>query len=176
MKKFKKKIWLIIYYSFVRYLPNSYTPVVGKFCNKLRIFCVKKIFYKCGNISTINRMVDFGNGAFVEIGDHSGLGENCVIPNNIVIKKYVMMAPDVYIVKRNHKYNNIDKPMCMQGNSDMEQTVIEDDCWIGLRTIIMPGRKIGRGSIIAAGSVVTKDVEPYSVVGGNPAKLIKKRL
>ena len=87
MKKFKKKIWLIIYYSFVRYLPNSYTPVVGKFCNKLRIFCVKKIFYKCGNISTINRMVDFGNGAFVEIGDHSGLGENCVIPNNIVIKK-----------------------------------------------------------------------------------------
>lgn len=56
------------------------------------------------------------------------------------------------------------------------QTVIEDDCWIGTRVIMTPGRKIGKGSILAAGAIVTKDVEPYSIVGGNPARVIKKRI
>lgn len=54
-------------------------------------------------------------------------------------------------------------------------TVIENDVWIGYKSTIMPGVKIGNGVIIAAHSVVTKDVEPYSIVGGNPAKLIRKR-
>ena len=51
----------------------------------------------------------------------------------------------------------------------------EDDVWLGRNAIVMPGIKIGRGSIIGAGSVVTKDVEPFSVMGGVPATLIKKR-
>ena len=54
-------------------------------------------------------------------------------------------------------------------------TIIGNDVWIGRESIIMPGVKIGDGAIIAAYSVVTKDVEPYSLVGGNPAKFIKKR-
>lgn len=53
--------------------------------------------------------------------------------------------------------------------------IIEDDVWIGTDVIIMSGVKIGKGSVVAAGSIVTKNVEPYSIVGGNPAKLIKKR-
>jgi len=55
------------------------------------------------------------------------------------------------------------------------QVIIEDDVWLGRNAIVMPGIKIGRGSIIGAGSVVTKDVEPFSVMGGVPATLIKKR-
>ena len=66
-------------------------------------------------------------------------------------------------------------PMYMQEESFYGKTIIEDDVWIGARSIILPGRKIGEGSIVAAGSVVTKDVEPFSIVGGNPAKLIKFR-
>ena len=54
-------------------------------------------------------------------------------------------------------------------------TVIQNDVWIGYNSLIMPGIKIGNGSIIASNSVVVKDVEPYSIVGGNPAKLIRKR-
>jgi len=53
--------------------------------------------------------------------------------------------------------------------------VIEDDVWIGTNAIILPGRRLGKGSIIAAGAVVTRDVEPYAIVGGNPARLIKRR-
>ena len=54
-------------------------------------------------------------------------------------------------------------------------TIIQNDVWIGYNSLIMPGIKIGNGSIIASNSVVVKDVEPYSIVGGNPAKLIRKR-
>ena len=53
---------------------------------------------------------------------------------------------------------------------------IENDCWIAANSIILAGVTVGRGSIVAAGSVVTKDVPPFSIVGGNPAKIIKSRL
>lgn len=112
----------------------------------------------------------------MEIGDYSGIGEDCVIPNNTVIGKYVMMAPEVHIVANNHTFNDTETPMCFQSSIVGETpTTIGDDCWIGVRVILTPGHHIGKGSILAAGAVVTKDVEPYSIVGGNPAKLIRKR-
>ena len=161
-------------------LPNIYqTPirnVGGQLWNEIRIFCCRRIFKYCGKVSTINRHAYFGNGRDVEIGDYSGIGENCVIPNNIIIGKYVMMAPKVYIVANGHVFSSVNKPMCFQGTTGRQnQTIIDDDCWLGVRTILTPGHHIGKGSIIGAGSVVTKDVEPYSIVGGNPARLIRKR-
>ena len=65
--------------------------------------------------------------------------------------------------------------MRYQGGKEVAPVVIGDDVWIGSRVIILPGVKIGNGSVIGAGAVVTKDVEPYSVVGGVPAKLIRRR-
>ena len=65
--------------------------------------------------------------------------------------------------------------MIQQGYTEMKPVYIDDDVWIGRRVLIMPGVHIGTGAIIAAGSVVTKNVEPYSIVGGNPAKHIKYR-
>lgn len=121
-------------------------------------------------------MAYFGTGKGIEIGDYSGIGENCVIPNNTIIGKYVMMAPDVHIVANNHNFSDTEKPMCFQGSpSNPPVTVIEDDCWIGVRVVMTPGRHVKKGSIVAAGAVLTKDFDEYSIVGGNPAKLIRKR-
>lgn len=170
----KRKVFLILWYSFARFLPDSYGPMGGIF-NAFRIFCVKRIFKKCGNISTVNRMVYFGNGYEVEIGDGSGLVANNHIPNNIKIGKYVMMGPNIYIFRSNHRFARIDIPMCYQGEEDGVPSIIEDDCWIGANVIMTPGRRIRKGSIVGAGSVLTKDFEEYSIVAGNPAKLIRKR-
>ncbi len=86
-----------------------------------------------------------------------------------------MMAPEVLILGGNHRFDRVDIPMMFQGNVEYGPVEIGNDVWIGSRVIILPGLKIGEGSIIGAGSVVTKDVMPYSIVAGNPAKLIKMR-
>lgn len=167
---------LAIYYGFAQYLPSSYAPIVGKISNKIRILCCKLIFKYCGKISTIDRRAYFGNGREIEIGDYSGIGERCVVPHNTKIGKYVMMAPEVHVVSDNHNFSDTSEPMCFQGSiTNHQPTVIDDDCWIGIRVILTPGHHIGQGSILAAGAVVTHDVEPFSIVGGNPAKLIRKR-
>ena len=65
--------------------------------------------------------------------------------------------------------------MYFSGRQEISNTIIGNDVWIGQKAIIMAGIKIGNGSIVAAGSIVTRNVEPYSIVGGNPARLIRKR-
>ena len=62
-----------------------------------------------------------------------------------------------------------------QGRTEIKPVIIGDDVWIGARAIIMPGIVIGRGAVIGAGSVVTKNVDEYAVVAGNPARVIKYR-
>lgn len=178
MKNFLRLICLILYYGFAQYLPDSYcTPsIVGKISNRLRIALCRQIFKKCGNVRTINRRVYFGNGRLVEIGDESGIGARTSIPNNTIIGNHVMLSRDCLILWANHKFDRTDIPINDQGMYPWAQTVIEDDCWIGLRTLMTPGRHVSKGTIIGMGSVVTKDFPPYSVIGGNPAKLLKSRL
>ncbi len=173
----KKKFFLILYYGLAQYLPDSYSPFVGRLANAIRIFCVKRIFKKCGKVSAINRKVYFGTGKDIEIGDYSSIGRDSIIPKNTIIGKYVMMAPEVHIVSDNHSFSSTEMPMCFQGaNKNHPPTIIEDDCWIGVRVIMTPGRHIKRGSIIAAGAVLTKNFDEYSIAGGNPAKLIRSRI
>ena len=174
----KKKIFLALFYGVANHLPNSYQMFVGKVSNRFRVFCVKRIFKKCGKITTVNRNVYFGNGSEIEIGDYSGIGANCVLPNDIKIGKYVMMGPDLYCLSFSHHISEIEKPMCFQGKEDKgveSSIVINDDVWIGARVIITKRRHIGKGSVLAAGAVVTKDVPDYAIVGGNPAKVIRNR-
>ena len=86
-----------------------------------------------------------------------------------------MMILEVLIDTKNNNFADISVPMVKQGYQETKQVIIEDDVWIGARSVILPGVKIGTGSIIAVGSVVTKDVEPFSIVAGVPAKLVNKR-
>lgn len=87
-----------------------------------------------------------------------------------------MMAPDVIIIGENHQFSRLDVPMRLQGYQEYPPVYIDDDVWIGARVIILPGITIGKGSILGAGSVVTKDVPPFSIVAGNPARIIRNRL
>ena len=85
------------------------------------------------------------------------------------------MGPEVIILTENHRFERTDIPMRLQGRQELRPVAIHDDVWIGTRVIILPGVTVGRGAIIGAGAIVTKDIPEYAIVGGNPAKLIKYR-
>nr|WP_231373981.1 CatB-related O-acetyltransferase [Aureivirga marina] len=111
------------------------------------------------------------------------------IGDKLIIGKFCMIASDVKFIMNggNHLTESISSyPFAIFGEDwknamdnkkypNKGNTIIENDVWIGHNVTIMPGIKIGNGSIIASNSTITKNIEPYSIVGGNPAKLIKKR-
>jgi acetyltransferase-like isoleucine patch superfamily enzyme len=115
-------------------------------------------------------------GEGLVVGDHSNIGPYCYIgcSGHISIGNNVMISPRVSIYAENHVFDHTDTPIKSQGVKK-ENVVIEDDCWIASNSILLAGVTIGKGSIVAAGSVVTQDVPPYSVVAGVPARVIKNR-
>ena len=131
-----------------------------------------------GSYATIRPSNLYGGavGMGLKIGDHSNIGPYSYIgcSGYIEIGNNVMMAPRVSLYAENHNFDSIDVPMKDQGVATAP-IIIEDNCWIAANSIILSGVRIGKGSVIAAGSVVTKDVAPYSVMGGNPAKKLKTR-
>lgn len=171
-----RTIFLILYYWLATHMPGSYSPYGGRIFNRFRIFCVKHIFKKCGRISTVDRKAYFGSGADIEIGDYSGIGNSCRLPNDVKIGSHVMMAPGVVIISTNHNCDRTDIPMCFQGEAEKKPVTIDDDVWIGTNAIILPGVSIARGTIVGAGSVVTKSFDEYSVIAGNPARIIRSRI
>lgn len=172
---FIQVICLCLYYSIIRYLPENTTPLVGKLNKALRRAICKHIFLYCGKNVNIERGAYFASGKNIRIGNNSGLGVNCHIPNNTIIGDNVMMGPNCYIISNNHNYSDTSKPMIEQGLAHAEQTVIGNDVWIGRDVLMTPGRHIADGSIIAAGCVLCKDFPPFSIIGGNPSVLIKQR-
>lgn len=166
--------WIILYYYIGYNLPAQYFPF-GKLSCKIRYFLLRnKMKDKIGRNVKIQSNVLMGKLNDVTIGNFVSINEKCRV-RNCDIGNYVLLAPEVYILHSGHKYSSTDVTIYDQGETHYQRTIIEDDVWIGARSIILPGRRIGKGAIVAAGSIVTKDVPPYTIVGGNPAKVIKNR-
>ncbi|HVP11368.1 MAG TPA: CatB-related O-acetyltransferase [Phycisphaerae bacterium] len=113
----------------------------------------------------------------VSAGDYVFINRNAHFSANVEIGHFVLFAADVAIVGADHEIDRPGIPMTFTSRAAMSErlTVIGDDVWVGHGVIIMAGTRIGRGAVIAAGAVVTKDVPPYAIVGGVPAKLIRYR-
>ena len=133
---------------------------------KFGLYNVHKTFYMGGH-SAISK--DLIAGKYVYIGP------GCLIPPKVAIGKYTMFAPKVSILGGDHIFTDPETPIIFSGRPEMPATNIGEDVWIGASALIMAGITIGNGAIVAAGSVVTKDVPAYSIYGGNPAKLIRMR-
>lgn len=172
----KRLFFLSLYYGIAKHMPASNVPWnFGS--GKLRRLCAQKLFKKCGENVNIEKGVYFGNGSNIVIGDNSGIGINCHVPNDVVIGNNVLMGPNVFILERKtHKYDRIDIPIINQGMELIEKsTVIGDDVWIGRQVLILGGKSIASHSIIGAGAVVSKNIPAYSVAVGNPIQIIKDR-
>ena len=166
-----KKILYVLYLIFLRNTPEDYRPY-SLFFPFLRNLFVKSYLKKCGKNIRVKNRAEISPRS--KVGNNSELGTRCMVQANVEIGDNVIMGPDVKIYSRNHKTDRIDTPIQEQGKEILE-TKIGNDVWIGANVIILPGVVIGNHSILAAGSVVTKNIEEYSLVGGSPAKLIKKR-
>lgn len=166
------KLKIIVYYLIIAKLPHS---SFSSIFNKIRVWYMAKVL----GILKYDKQSCFECNIYIADGKDISIGMTCQINENVylqgaIIGNHVMIAPNVAIITKSHSYQNLHVPMIFQEQT-YGKSIIEDDVWIGRNAVIMPGIKIGRGSIVAAGAVVTKNIEPNSIVGGVPAKLIKFR-
>ena len=163
---------ITLYTIFAKYLPISYrTPF--KVSKKIRGFFGGGILKYHGKNINIEHGAEF-NGQCT-CGDNSSVGVHCKLFGPVEIGNNVMMGPECIFYTINHKHDRTDIPMIAQGMTKPKKVIVEDDVWIGSRCIVLPGVVIGKGSIIGAGTVVTKSVPPNSIVCGNPGKIVRHR-
>lgn len=142
------------------YYFNSFRKFKKK--GKNLIFSKKGIFIRPEEIS-------FGNNVFISSNFH-------ISARNLIIGNNIMIGPNLVIECDNHIYDKIGETMFQNRHvRNVKGVNIKDDVWIGANVIILPGVTIGEGSIIGAGSVVTKDIPEYSICVGNPCKKVKDR-
>ena len=114
----------------------------------------------------------------IEIGDrvrfNANVYLNACLGGRIVLGNDVLVAPNVVIRSSDHVTSSVEEPISKQGHSGGE-IIVEDDVWLGSNVTVVGGVRIGKGAVVAAGAVVTRDVDPYTIVGGVPAQFIKKR-
>lgn len=138
-----------------------------------------KLFFKsCGYPVHICKGFKCSKLQNVSIGHHVYINHDVwlgTMHQPVIIGNYVQIGQYVSFMTAMHKFDRVDIPMFEQKGYTEKPIVIEDDVWIGMRAIIMPGVTIHRGAIVGAGAVVTKDIPPYAIVGGVPAKVIKYR-
>lgn len=109
-------------------------------------------------------------------GDNVWIGRDCHFgcSYDIRIGNYVIFGPSCHVSDRNHGYEDINVPISLQAEVTKGPVVVGDETWIGFGAQIMAGVHIGKHCVIGAGSIVTKDIPDYCVVGGNPAKILKR--
>lgn len=149
-----------------------------KLLKRLKVLLLTTFKYK---FKSYGENFYFGSGLFVRpnsvhIGNNVYIGRNSHLSvKEIIIQDYVMLASNVSVVGGDHSFKIPGIPIRESGRDEEKKVVIKRDSWIGHGAILLHGITVGEGAIVAAGSVVTKDVEAYSIVAGSPAKKIKMR-
>lgn len=149
--------------------------------HRFKVKKLQKSFAKCGKNFRIGTNYNIGSFSMIEIGNNVSIGPNAIlysIYKKIIIGNNVLFGPGVTLVSGDHSIRKIgvtiiDNHEKMPG--DDADIIIEDDVWVGANVTILKGVTIGRGSVLAAGAVVTKSTPPYSIAGGVPARVIGYR-
>lgn len=164
----------LLYATTAKWLPETFSPG-GRVACAWRRLLVKGFVDHVAADANIERGAVI-QGSRVRIGRRSGVGLRARISTSCHIGDCVMMGPEVMIYSLNHRFRDADRPMMDQGNAEDRIVVIEDDVWIGARVILLPGVRVGSGSVVAAGAVVSRDVPPGVIVAGNPAQVVGPRV
>ena len=169
-------MYLLVYPIY--FLLSLYPKTSGRFGRalaRLRGLVLKPIFKKMGKRVSIGRFCHFSNPGQIEIGNEAGIGSYCHMVGPISIGEQTMISDQVWAITVNHAFDDLDIPIGYQGCQPSRPIEIAQNCWIGIRVIILPGVKIGSGSVIGAGAVLRRDIDRDAVVIGNPAITVRKR-
>lgn len=161
----------------VKWFVNPFMHKKGK-GYKIRRSCRLDVFpfqpFAIGKESVIESFSTINNGVGeIIIGNRTLIGMSNVIIGPVHLGNNIIMAQNIVMSGLNHNFTDPEIPIRDQGVNTALITV-EDDCWIGANSVITAGVTVGKHAVVAAGSVVTKNVPPYSVVGGSPAKILKQ--
>jgi len=172
IKKYFPKTIVVFFQFLYRLLIDIKDGVIIFSCKQpshiFRLWILRRYGLRIGQNSSIHMGCRLYHPWNIMIGSNTIVNPSCILDGRagLIIGNNVSISEQSLILSLQHDPQS--KDFTLQG----EKTYIEDYVWIGMRAIIMPGVKLGKGSIVAAGSVVTKNVEPYSIVGGVPAKSI----
>jgi acetyltransferase-like isoleucine patch superfamily enzyme len=161
----------------VRWFINPFIHKTGKgsvIRNNIRLDVLPFNRFVVGNNSTIENFCTINNGVGdVMIGNNTLIGMGNTIIGPITIGNDVIFAQNIVASALNHEYRDVKIPIHQQ-RILTAPIVVEDECWIAANAVITAGVTIGKHSVVAAGAVVTKNIPPYSVAAGNPARVIKQ--
>ncbi|EDM38234.1 putative acetyl transferase [Pedobacter sp. BAL39] len=167
---FRPRLW-------IRLLVNPFKHKKGKgtivrYSSRMDVFPFNP--FSLGDYSVVEDFATINNGVgAVHIGKKSIVGLGCTVIGPVIIGDHVMLAQNIVVSGLNHGYELIDVPPSEQ-KTVTNQILINDKVWIGANCVITAGVTIGEHAIVGAGSVVTKDIPPYTVSVGNPARVVKK--
>lgn len=174
---FMKNIKSLVVISYETLMSIIFALPRFAFFNHIKGLFLKIVGAKIGKDIVFYPGVWISPGRNLEIKDNVDLAKDIIIittSGGVYIGERTLIGYRTQILSANHSIPPIGEPFPISGD-EYKKIIIQNDVWIGANCIITAGVKIGTGAVIAAGSVVTKDVEPNSIVGGVPAKLIRKR-
>ena len=170
-KRFRKIAGYVLYVLF-SWMPHYQLGHTWLIPLLLRRVAGKILFDKCGKKADVGRKIKMSMN--ISLGNNSGIGDYSYFIGKVSIGNDVMIGPKVMFLAANHNFSRKDVPMNKQGDTK-KGIIVDDDVWIGARSIILDGVHLRKGTIVGAGAVVTKDTEEYSIVAGCPAKKIGQR-
>ena len=148
---------------------------VRKFLRRLRML-FRRVRYRAWEVHPTSYLgKDSSIHSSLKMGAYGYIGPHAVVPSGVTMGNYVMVGPSLLITGADHRFDLPGVAAIFSGRPDYELCNIEDDVWIGARVTVLKGVRIGRGALIAAGAVVTRDVPPYAIMGGVPARQIRQR-
>lgn len=167
--------------SFFQYIHNKYWTFHYFHSFNRKIYFGRNVNVegnvKLANYITLDDNVEVRNKTkeMSYIGSYTSINRNSVLRGKFSIGEYCAIAPNCSIIGVNHGFSDLEAPIKKQPVTSKGGIVVENNVWVGANCVVLDGVTIGEGSVIGAGSIVTKSIPPYSIAVGNPCKVIKSR-